>query len=406
MHKPHIVILGAGYGGIVTTLKLQKKLKTEQAEITLVNKEDYHFQAAWLHENAAGSLHHNQLRIPIRDLINEKKVNFILDKVLSIKPEEKKIKLENQSLSYDILIIALGSEAIKPLDFDMHEGVFSISDINSARLIREHVEYSFARYHHRKEKDNHKINIVICGGGATGVEFAGGLIDRIPAICNEYDVEKALVRVLLLESAPSILPHVDDQLRQYAETSLVSRGVEILTGASLKDCNPNHIVYEKNGKLEEIPSTTTILTAGVQANSLVEKSGLEMVNGKVKVTDQLHTTSHRDVFVVGDCANVNNPENGEAYPASAQIAVQEAATVASNVIATIKGKSLTSFEPNIRGMVVSLGHHDGIGVVFNNHKLFGWKAPLMKKLIDMRYLFSLGGPNLVLKKWKFNFLHD
>src|SRR5690606_2057099 len=133
MHKPHIVILGAGYGGMMTTLKLQKKLKAKEAKITLVNKEDYHFQAAWLHENAAGSLHHDQLRVPIRELINEDKVNFILDKVISIKPEEKKIKLENQTISYDFLVIALGSEAVKPIEFDVHEGIFSIRDINSAR---------------------------------------------------------------------------------------------------------------------------------------------------------------------------------------------------------------------------------------------------------------------------------
>src|SRR5690606_21052313 len=192
----------------------------------------------------AGSLHHDQLRVPIRELINEDKVNFILDKVISIKPEEKKIKLENQTISYDFLVIALGSEAVKPIEFDVHEGIFSIRDINSARLIKEHLEYNFARYHQQDEKNNEEINIVICGGGATGVEFAGGLIDRIPELCNEYDVEKAVVHVSLLEAKSDILPNIDDSLRQYAANSLESRGIKILTDVTLKECRSNSIIFE------------------------------------------------------------------------------------------------------------------------------------------------------------------
>lgn len=406
MHRPHIVILGAGYGGIVTALNLQKKLNANEAQITLVNKEDYHYQAAWLHENAAGSLHHDQLRIPIRDIINEKKINFILDKVVSIKPEEKKIKLEDQTITYDILIIALGFESEMPENHGLEENAFFIGDINSARLIREHLEYNFACYHNEDVKNNGRLNIVIGGGGPTGVEFAGELVDRIPEICKEYDVEKALVRIIMLESEATILPTVDESLQQYATNSLASRGVEIITGATIKECNADTITYEKDGILEEIPTVTKIWTAGVRANSLVKKSGLQTKDGKVAVTGEMKAPDFQDIFVVGDCANVIDQKSGKAFNPTAQITVQQAALVAYNVVAMIKGNKLRTFEPKIKGMVVCLGSHDGIGQIFNKRKLFGWKAPLAKRLVDTQYLLKLGGLSLVLKKGKFKFLNS
>src|SRR5699024_5785039 len=110
-NNPHIVVLGAGYGGIMTTVKLQKILGAEDAAITLVNKNNYHYQTTWLHENAAGTLHHDQTRIPLKDIVNMNRVNFIEDTVITIKPEAKTVKLENGCLDYDILVIGLGFEA-------------------------------------------------------------------------------------------------------------------------------------------------------------------------------------------------------------------------------------------------------------------------------------------------------
>lgn len=109
MSRPNIVILGAGYGGIMTTVRLQKELKANDANITLVNKNDYHYQTTWLHESSAGTLHHDRVRIPIEDLIDFNRVNFIQDTVLSIDPEGQRVQLEEGELTYDYLVIGLGS---------------------------------------------------------------------------------------------------------------------------------------------------------------------------------------------------------------------------------------------------------------------------------------------------------
>ncbi|AXI09854.1 FAD-dependent oxidoreductase [Oceanobacillus zhaokaii] len=405
MHKPHVVIIGAGYGGIMTTVKLQKLFGKGQIRITLVNKEDYHYQTTWLHENAAGTLHHDRTRIPIKEVVNKDKVDFILDTVVSINPEEKKVKLENSELEYDMLVIGLGFEKTTFGIPGIDEHAFSIESINSARLIREHLEYNFANYHYDKEKDNARLNIVIGGGGFTGMEFAGELINRIPELSAEYDIEKALVRIIILEASSTVLQGFDPQLIEYAMTSLESRGVEFVTNAAIKECTSDSVIYEKDGKKCEIPTKTVIWSAGVQANGIVEQSGFETNRGKVEVRTDLRTPEFDDVFVVGDCAMVVDKETNRAFPPTAQIAIQQSSVIAQNIKALIEGKATEPFKAKSLGTVASLGHDDAIGVVLNNRKVFGWKASVMKKIIDNRYLFKLGGFGLVMKKGKFNFFY-
>ncbi|WP_249871171.1 NAD(P)/FAD-dependent oxidoreductase [Oceanobacillus saliphilus] len=404
MKKPHIVILGAGYGGMMTAAKLQKTLHPSEAVITLVNKNDYHYQTTWLHENAAGTLHHDRTKIKIKDVIDSNKVNVILDEVICVKPEEKMVKLSNDELKYDVLVIGLGFEAATFGIPGLNEHAFTIDNINSARVLREHLDYNFACYHHEMETNDARLNIVIGGGGFTGIEFAGELANRIPQLCEEYDIEKTQVRIIVVEGASTILPGFDERLVDYAMNSLESRGVEFINGAMLKECKNDSIVYEKDGKQIEIPTMTTIWAAGVRANSIVERSGFETNRGKVEVRGDMRTPDHDEVFVIGDCALIINEETGRPFPPTAQIAIQQAETVASNVKEKVRGGKLKSFVPHLQGTIASLGNDDGIAEVLG-HQLFGWKAAVMKKVSDNRYLLKLGGIGLLMKKGKFNFFH-
>ncbi|WP_087972716.1 NAD(P)/FAD-dependent oxidoreductase [Oceanobacillus rekensis] len=404
MNKKHIVILGAGYGGMMTAAKLQKNLHPNEAEITLINKNDYHYQTTWLHENAAGTLHHDRTKIKIKDVIDSNKVKIVLDEVKCIKPEEKAVKLQNGAIHYDTLIIGLGFETATFGIPGIKEHAFTIGNINNARLLREHLDFNFASYHNELEKKNARLNIVIGGGGFTGIEFAGELANRIPQLCEEYDIEKAQVRIIIMEGAATVLPGFDEQLVEYAMNSLESRGVEFINGALLRECKKDSIVYEKDGKLCELPTMTTIWAAGVRANSIVEKSGFETNGGKVEVRCDMRTPDFEDVFVIGDCALIKNQETGRAYPPTAQIAIQQAETVANNVKASIHQEEMDSFTPNLQGTITSLGNNDAIAEVFGR-KLFGWKASCMKKMSDNRYLLKLGGLSLLMKKGKFNFFY-
>lgn len=402
VNKPSIVILGAGYGGMITTVNLQKMLGQNEARITLVNKHDYHYQTTWLHESAAGTLEPNQARIDINDVLNLNKVSFIKDKVISIEPEKNQITLENEKLSYDILVIGLGFKSATLGIPGLKENSISIGSIDSARLIREHIAYNFAKYSYEEEKDDRRLNIVIGGAGFTSIEFVGELANRIPELCKEYDIDKAQVRLIAIESATTIMPEFDHTLVEYARTSLESRGVEFITNARLIECNEDYVVYEKEGDQTVIQTKTIIWAAGVKANPIVEQSGFKAKHGKVEVRDDVRTQDYDNVFVVGDCALYTNSETGNSYPATAQIAVQAAEVVANNITSLIRGNELTSFKPKIRGAIASLGYDDAVGMISNNRKLFGWKAIVLKKMINNRYLYKLGGIQLLLNKGKFN----
>ncbi|MEH7454324.1 NAD(P)/FAD-dependent oxidoreductase [Gottfriedia acidiceleris] len=405
MNKPKIVILGAGYGGIITATRLQKTLSTNEADITLVNKNSYHYQATWLHENAAGTLHHDRTRLDIKDVINQDKINFIQDTVTQIKPEEKKVLLSNGELDYDYLVVGLGFESETFGIKGLKEHAFSIANINAARQIREHIEYSFSKYYNTPvEKREELLTIIVGGAGFTGIEFVGELANRVPELCKEYDIDRDLVRIICVEAAPMVLPGFDPELVDYAVSQLEKKGVEFKIGTAIKECTEEGIIVAKGDVEEKINSATVVWAAGVRGNALVEESGFEAMRGRVKVTKDMRVPGNDDVFIVGDSALLIDEASNRPYPPTAQIAIQQGFNVAHNLAVLVRGKGeLEEFTPDIKGTVCSLGHDDAIGVVYGK-KLTGWKASFMKKVIDNRYLFVLGGPMLVLKKGKLNLL--
>ncbi|MDR7072879.1 MULTISPECIES: NAD(P)/FAD-dependent oxidoreductase [Bacillales] len=395
MSKPKILILGGGYGGIMSAVRLQKELGSDEAEITLVNKHNYHYQTTWLHENAAGTLHHDKTRIMIDNIIDMNKVNFVQDSVVEIKKDEKRVILENAELTYDYLIIALGSD---PETFGIQglkENAFSIRSINSVRKIREHIDYSFARYNNEGQKDE-LITIIVGGAGFTGIEFVGELADRVPELCREYDIPREKVRVVNIEAAPTVLPGFDEELVEYAINNLERRGIEFLVNTPIKECHPDGVVLA-NG--DEIKASTIVWTGGVRGNHLVEEAGFETMRGRVKVDKDLRMPGYDYIFVAGDCALIIDEAANRPYPPTAQIAIQQAYTIGRNIKALMNGGKMEEFKPDIKGTVASLGKGEAIGKV-GNKKLFGATASAMKKVIDNRYLFLIGGVPMVIKKGK------
>ncbi|WP_338000998.1 NAD(P)/FAD-dependent oxidoreductase [Neobacillus terrae] len=403
LRKPKIVILGAGYGGLITATRLQKMMGANEADIVLINKNDYHYETTWLHEASAGTLHHDRVRYEIRDVIDRSKVEFVQDTAVEINKEEKKVILEKGEVSYDYLVIALGAE---PETFGikgLKEYAFGIVNVNSARQLREHIEYQFATYNMEEEKKDERLSIVVGGAGFTGIEFLGELANRIPELCHEYDVDFHKVRIICVEAAPMVLPGFDPELVNYATSYLERKGVEFMIGTAIKECTPDGIIVAKGeDEVKEIKAGTVVWAAGVRGNSIIEKSGFEAMRGRVKVQPDLRIPGQDDVFVIGDSSLIINEEINRPYPPTAQIAMQQGEVCARNLVALVREKSeLEAFKPDIKGTVCSLGENDAIGVVYGK-KLTGSKASFMKKMIDNRALFMVGGPSLVLKKGKFN----
>lgn len=396
--KPKIVILGAGYAGLTTARRLTQKLSPEQAEIVLVNKHNYHYEATWLHEVAAGTRSPNSARVMISDVISPSRVTLIYDTVVEIKKDENQVILENDELTYDYLVVALGW---KSNDFGikgMAENALAIEDIDSSRMISEHLEYQFAKYRSDADADEESLNILVGGAGFTGIEFVGELAERVPELCKEYDIDRNKVRIINVEAAPSILPMFDEDLVQYAKKSLEDRGVEIKVGAAISECTPEGFIVGDDKEL--IKAGTIVWTGGVKGSPILEKSGFELTKGKVNVDSDLRLPGEENMFVIGDCSWVWNKEADRPYPPTAQLAMQEADMVAANLQALLTGRALRDFVFDDKGTVASLGNSDGIGNVFTGVKLKGKQAVAMKKIVDNRSLYLMGGTKLVLKKGK------
>jgi NADH:ubiquinone reductase (H+-translocating) len=392
---PRIVILGAGYGGIVTAIRLQKELNYNEADVTLVNKHDYHYITTHLHMPAAGTDNPENARVNILKLIDEFKIDFVKSTVVQIRPQEKKVILEEGTLSYDYLVIGLGGE---PETFGipgLKEYAYNIRSINSVRFIREHIEYQFARFKREPHRTDY-LTFIVGGAGFTGIEFVGELADRIPDLCKEFDVDPSLVKIYNVEAAPTALPGFDPELVEYAMGVLQSKGVTFKIATAIKECTPEGVVLATG---EEIKSHTVIWTGGIRGNHMLDEAGFETMRGRVKVDEYLRIPGHDNIYVLGDCSIVMNPE-GRPYPPTAQISMQQADVCAQNLVASIRNSALKSFTYAPKGTVASLGRGEAIGIV-GSKKIKGGTAAIMKKIIDLRYLYIIGGIPLVLKKGKF-----
>ena len=225
MKKPKIVILGAGFGGLMAVTTLQKKLETSEAEIILVNKHAYHYQRTWLHQVAGGTIEPNRVRFEIQPLLHLKKVQFIKQTVTKIDPKQKKVIFENkEELSYDYLVVSLGGEqqtyGIKGID----EYSFSISSVNAAKRIRNHIENQFRNYHQIQKDEN--LTFVVGGAGLTSIEFLGELTDWVPTLCRQYHVDQSKVKYICVQSSYP-LQLFDRELAEYGVHSLEKKGFNL-----------------------------------------------------------------------------------------------------------------------------------------------------------------------------------
>ncbi|KOP66591.1 NAD(P)/FAD-dependent oxidoreductase [Paenibacillus solani] len=392
---PKIVILGAGYGGILTAQRLQKELNYNEADVTLVNRHDYHYITTHLHMPAAGTDSIENTRVSISKLIDEFKIDLVKSSVQEIRLHDKKVILEDGTLSYDYLVIGLGGE---PETFGipgLAEHAMTIRSINSVRLIREHIGYQFALYKNER-RPQERINFVVGGAGFSGIEFVAELADRIPRLCKEYDVDPALVNIYNVEAAPAALPGFAPELVEYAMNVLEKKGVTFKMGIAIKECLPGGVILS-NG--EEIRAATVVWTGGIRGNRLIEAAGFETMRGRVKVDEYLRAPGYENIYIIGDNSLIFN-EEGRPYPPTAQMAMQQGVCCAQNIVAAIRDKSMRKFEFHNKGTVASLGRGEGIAVV-GDKKYQGWKAAQLKKLVDLRYLFIIGGIPLVLKKGRF-----
>ncbi|PTE43566.1 FAD-dependent oxidoreductase [Staphylococcus equorum] len=398
--RKKVLVLGAGYAGLQTITKLQKQISADEAEVTLINKNDYHYEATWLHEASAGTISYEDLLYPVKSVVNKDKVNFVKAEVTKIDRNAKKVETDAGIFDYDILVVSLGFETETFGIKGMKDHAFQIENVLTARKLSRHIEDKFANYASSKQKDDKDLAIIVGGAGFTGVEFLGELTDRIPELCNKYGVEQSKVKITCVEAAPKMLPMFSDELVNHAVSYLEDRGVEFKIGTPIVAANEKGFVVKVNDEEQQLEANTAVWAAGVRGSKLMEESFEGVKRGRIVTKQDLTIEGYDDVFAIGDVSAFIPAGEERPLPTTAQIAMQQGEQTAKNIINILEGQPTQEFEYVDRGTVCSLGSNDGVGVVYGKD-IQGKKAAFMKKVIDTRAVYKLGGVGLAFKKGKF-----
>ena len=388
--KQHVVILGGGFGGMYCAMELDRALaRGLDAEVTLVNKENFFLFTPMLHEVAAGDLDFSDIVSPLRQILRH--VQYLEADVEDINLGERRITLEygvyrrHKEVSYNHLIIALGSETNFFNLPGVEERALTMKSVGDAFMLRNH---ALATLEMASLTDNAParqalLTFVVAGGGFAGVETAGALNDFVREALKYYpSLTEDELRVVLVHPGAFILPELGEHLGRYAQGKLAARKVEILLETRVAAFSDRGVELVKG---ETIPTFTLVWTAGVTPPTVLKSLPCKKERGRVVAQDTLELPDFLGVWAVGDSAWVLNSRTGQPHPPTAQHALREARRCAKNVVATIHGGLRQPFEFTTLGQLATIGRRTGVanimGFQFSGFLAWGmWRTIYLAKL--------------------------
>jgi NADH dehydrogenase len=382
------VVAGAGYAGLHVALRLVTRLREfPEAELTLVDRHDYHQVLTELPRVAGGTRVGDAVRIPLQEVL-AKRVRFAQTDITGVDVAGRKLLTEAGPIDWGRLVLALGS---RPNDFaipGLAERTLSLYSTSDADRVWTAVSNALAAAAAATDSDLQRrlATVVIGGGGATGVELAGELAEMLPALARRHGLAPDRPAVCLIEAGPAILVGSSPQLIDKATKILADLGVQVRTNAVITAAAEEGL-HLKDGQV--VAGGVFVWAGGVKAPELAADSELPTGhNGRVKVDRYLRVLDHPDIYVAGDLASVVDTRTGHVLPPLAQVALEEGETVAGNLEAEVKGKSLDAFTFHDKGFVVSVGTSRGVADVAGI-TAGGRLAHLLKDAIEWEYRQSV-----------------
>ncbi|MEI5995015.1 NAD(P)/FAD-dependent oxidoreductase [Candidatus Enterococcus mansonii] len=398
----HVVILGAGYAGLRALHELQKG--NNDLKITLVDQNDYHFEATDIHEVAAGIQTSERITYPIKDVVKTAFTTFVQGTVQTIDSEKQLVHLKDQeAISYDYLIVALGYESESFGIPGVEEFSLKMVDIPTSEKVYQHLTEQMEAY--KETKDENCLKIVVCGAGFTGIELLGSLHEGKKKLAEIAGVEPEKIQLYCVEAVTRLLPMFSEKLGGYGIDHLKKWGVNFLVGKPIKEIKQDTVVYldnQETNELNELAAKTIIWTTGVSGSHVVGDSGFEAKRGRVMVQPDLTDANHSNVYIIGDCSAVMDKESSRPYPTTAQISLKMGEHAGKNIKAQLKGEPTKEFTFKSLGSVASIGNSHAFGEV-GKMEVKGYPASVIKKMIMDRSLFETGGIKEVLAKGRFDF---
>ncbi len=385
-----IIIAGGGFGGVAAVISLLKSLPKE-TKIFLIDKNPYHLFTPSLYEVATSESPMKNIAIPFKEIFGNR-IEIITGEILSIQPKDSKIKLKDQEISYNYLLLALGSESAFYNIPGLAEYSLPLKTLTDAVKIKDAIHKLYDLKAPKKEM----VNIIVGGGGFSGTELAAELLGYVYKLSKEHDLSSNLIKVCIIQGSDKLLKELDDHVANIATTRLKKLGADFIFGSHVKGVFKNKLVTDKN---QEFSFDLLIWTGGVKANGLLASSGLALgKSGQIPVNEFLQTKEFPNVFAVGDIAEFTDPVSKKSAPGVAQIAEEEGKIAGENIARSMQKKSLAPYKYKHFGYIVPL---KGRYAVYEEGWLHidGFFAWVLQQIVFLRYLLGVLSLYKAFKRW-------
>jgi len=400
MKAPHVVIVGAGFGGLTAA----RALAREPVRVTVVDRRNHHLFQPLLYQVATAALSPGDIAYPIRSILRRQaNATVLLADVLRVEPEARRVILDEGSLDYDYLIVATGARH-SYFGHDEWEAVApGLKSLEDAIEIRRRILLAFERAERETDVERRRalLTFVLVGGGPTGAELAGAIaeISRHVLVSDFRSIDPREARILLLEAGPRILPTFPEELSSRAAESLRRLGVEI------RENSPVTAIAADSVETAGVPlmAATILWCAGVAASPLTRSLAAPLDRaGRVLVGPDLTIPGHPEIFVIGDQAAFLH-QSGKPLPGVAQVAIQAGRHAAKNISRAILGDPMLSFHYRDPGNLAVLGRAAAIADLGRVH-LSGFPAWLFWCFVHILFLIGFRNRILVMFEWAWSYL--
>jgi NADH dehydrogenase len=387
--KTRILILGGGFGGLYTALELEKRLaRCPAVEVTLVNQENFFLFTPMLHEVAAGDLDITHIVNPVRKLL--RRTQFFQGTIERIDLAGKRVFVSHDAshhheLEYDYLVIALGATTNFYNLPGLEERALTMKSLGDAIFLRNRIIKNLEQADIECNSGEREplLTFVIAGGGFAGAETIAAINDLAREALKFYPhLDDKLLRMVLVEAGPMILPELGEKLGAYAKEKLARRGVEIRLQTAVEKFSDAGVELSDGTKIK---TDTLIWTAGIAPNPLLETLPCRKERGRLLTNEFMEVSGWPGVYALGDCASIPDLTTGRTCPPTAQHALREGKAAARNIVAAIRGEQKRPFVFKTIGQLASIGKRTGVarilGVKFSGFVAWWlWRTIYLSKL--------------------------
>jgi NADH dehydrogenase len=402
-----ILILGGGFAAISCAQKLQHLLRPGEATIELVSRENFSVFTPMLPEVSSGGLEPRHISTPVRAEL--RKTSFYLAEVESIDLAARRVRISHpliaskQDLPYDQLVLALGSVNSTFNLPGIAEHALPLKTLEDAERLRNHViaMLELADVEPDETRKHRLLTFVFVGGGFTGVEAAGEMLDFFKSVCRYYrNFNERDVRAILVEGGPKLLAGLQAGMGEYSLESLRRRGVDVRLNTLVAGADDDGLYFKDGSRID---TGTIVWSAGVKPAPLVEKLGLPTRRGAIEANSDMSVPGFDDLWAAGDCASIPIGD-GEFYPATAQHALREGPVLAQNIVARFRGEPTKPFHFEALGMMASLGGRTGIAGIRGKFLVTGFPAWFLWRTYYLARLPGIDRRLRVTLDWTLNLL--